>query len=556
MRPTSWRPKGHRDPSSSSVSPERSPHWDGWAHDTAPLRPLVTLTRHTASLIKALVQAYDVVAAVLIEQRLDVAQRATAAVQQAIDSAADEAAKASAILGRAERVLGARDPVGALIAEAFQGDPIAAVARGQSLLEAQTGRSGGPQSGLAAIIYDAVISTTCDPDEFWRLVRAQLKLLDGVRPEIPGIVSDPLFTSRVADVTHDLWEAARRAAVAPNTETLRAEARELLEAGHLLVEQPLKFQLGVACAATTRMTFVDTQASDVSQLINIARDKRWEVKSGIGDSLLRNAFGHRDFEVVNDEVSLSPHRRRRDGQPEVLLKLDDVQDRVLRLVETVAAMDLALSMTMEYVGVSLAASPLGPLVVGPLLSGIGWSNVEIRDDGTQVTVSAAVSDRVPLAALAYAAQPFAGSRRQLVLRLARSDSGACSEIHVDLIAFGAWANAADEFEKEAAFLHMGHATQRNGQALFSDAHVEKFLAFRGCQALVDQSIPGRDVARQVKIWRRIARDAGMEEVDRQLGKGLRLRLQAEAGLGFDPTEFEDLLGSAGQTLPPLPDSLV
>lgn len=241
-----------------------------WASEVAPLRPLVTLTSHTKSVIGALIAEYEVVAGALAEEQLEAAQRASAAAQRSLDAVAEEARNVGTILERAARVLTAGDPTGAWIAEAFQGDPIGAIGRGQALLGAQTGRNGGGQSALAAVIYDAVMSTICDPAEFWKLVRAHLQLLDGVRAEVPIIASDPQFASRLVDVTQDLLDAARGAAVAPNSQSLRAEARELLEAGHLLVEQPLKFHLGAACAATTRMTFADTQARDVSELINIA----------------------------------------------------------------------------------------------------------------------------------------------------------------------------------------------------------------------------------------------------------------------------------------------
>lgn len=527
-----------------------------WADDVDPLRPMITLTHHTQSVVRSLVQMYDVVAAALVEERLDQAQQAADTVQSALDAASALAAEANDILERANRVLEATDPMGAWVAEAFASDPIAATAHGQALVEAHTGRTAGSPSALAAVFYEVALSTIGDPDEFWRLVREHLQLFDGVTADILAMVSDPMFTSRAIDVTHDLWDAARRAAVAPEVVTPRAAATELLEAGHLLVEQPLKFHLGVACAATTRMTFADTQASDVSQLIKVACDKGWEIRSGIGDAALRNAFAHRDFDVTGDKVSLSPQRRRRNEDPEILLPLDHVQNGVLRLVETLTAMDLALAITMDGLGVSINASPLGRFLAGPLLVGLGWSEIQVADDEGLIIVSAITRDAVPLRAMAFVAQPFAGSAKGLLLRLARADTSAEREIKLDIDAYSAWAYAHDELEKEAMFVRMGRTTLLEGQPMFSDAHVEKFLAFRGCQVLVDRTMPDREVARQVNLWRGAARDLGLKRVNRQLGKGLRLRIQAGAGMAFDPDEFDDLLAIAGKSVPALPDSLI
>jgi hypothetical protein len=527
-----------------------------WANQTVPLRPLVTLTHHAKAVVRALIEVYDVIAAALVEERLERAQRAADAVQGALDVAAVEAAKANDVLERASRVLAVGDPLGAWVAEAFEGDPGAATARGQALLEAHTGRAGGPGAGIAAVFYDTVVSVIGDPDDFWRLVRAQVQLLDSVRPEIPVIVSDRAFSSRAVDVIHDMWDAARRAAVEPDMETLRSTARDLLEAGHLLVEQPLKFQLGSICAATTRMTFADTQARDVSELINIARDRGWVVGAAIGDSDMRNAFAHRDFEIANDEVSLSPQRRRRSGQPELLLPLDRLQDRVLRLVETLAAMDLALTIAMDDLGVGVHASSLGRFLSGPLLAGLGWTEIDIGEAQGMVTISAAVHGPVPLNVIAFAAQLFVGSAQRLVLRLSRSDAGTSSEISVYLDAYEAWAGADNELDRDAAFVRMGRATLVNDHPLFCDGRVEKYLAFRGCEVLVDRTLQGRDLARHVNTWRRVARDLGLDELQRQLGKGLRLRLQAETGLAFDPAEFGGLLERVGRTVPGLPDTLL
>ncbi len=315
---------------------------ENWADAVVPLRPLITLTREMQSAVRSLVTLYDVVAAALVEERLDRAQQAGEAVQHALDEASIAVGNANVIHDRAERVLNAPDPVAAWVAEAVNGDLIAASNRGAALFESRTDRAVSPSSGFAAVFYDVALSTIGDPLAFWALVSSQLELLEEIGAGLTVIVSDPIFSARAVDVSHDVWEAARRAAVAPEAPTLRAASSQLLESGHLLIEQALKFHLGTLCALTTKMSFADTQACDVSQLVQIANDKTWAISAGIGDVDIRNAFAHRDFEMAGSAVSLSPQRRRSDGRPQRLVSLDRVQDGVLHLVETLAAMDLAL----------------------------------------------------------------------------------------------------------------------------------------------------------------------------------------------------------------------
>lgn len=62
--------------------------------------------------------------------------------------------------------------------------------------------------------------------------------------------------------------------------------------------------------------------------MNIASEKGWEVRSGIGDAALRNAFAHRGFEVVGDEVSLSPQRRRSSAGSTVTMASNAMSDRI------------------------------------------------------------------------------------------------------------------------------------------------------------------------------------------------------------------------------------
>ncbi len=211
---------------------------------------------------------------------------------------------------------------------------------------------------------------------------------------------------------------------------------------------------------------------------------------------------------------------------------------------------------MDAAGLSFDSSPLARVLAAPLLSGLGWEDVAIIEDGALVTISATVPGDAPFQAVSLAAQPFAGSAEMLRLNLVRSDNCAEAEVAVDLRRYADWAAATDDIEKEAAFLRLGGTTTVDGQPLFSTAHIEKCIAFRACEVLVDQAVPDPEVARQVRAWRAVARDLGRTEVDRELGRGLRLRVSAGAGIPIDAEEFNDLLAFASAEVPQLRESLL
>lgn len=415
-----------------------------WVDEVSFSRPTVVLTQHVQVAVNSLVNVYDLVVRALSAESITDAQQANEGIQDALDRAGEAARLAGDILERVSRILEGGDPIGDWLALALNDDPIGASARGQGLFLTNTRRSCGPGTGLAALTCDVMASTIADPDEFWRLVRGHIALLESIQaPAVTAIVSDPTFTERLSEVTHDVWSAARRAAVSPDTDTLREEAGQLLEAGHLIVEQAIKFHLGVACAGTTKMTFERTQASDVSELANVASDKGWDVVGALGDSGIRNAFAHRDYDVRGDDVYLSPRQRHRDGRPEAMLSLLELQDSVLQFVEASMAMELALIAIGENLGLEGHVSPQGTFLVKSALIGIGWTQVDTRNHDGILIVSATVNHAVPLPLIAFAVQPVVGTTRRVDLHLRRSDTRAEVTIEIPVETYAIWAATAE-----------------------------------------------------------------------------------------------------------------
>lgn len=528
-----------------------------WADSVPSHRPFTMVTRSAVQAVCELVRVFDVTVEALIADEAREAQRLNDDLQRALDAAGEAAAEAGEVAGMMSTVLDSDDPLGTWLGLALDGDLSTAGARGKQLLQERTGRASGPGTGMAALLYDVMVSTIADPDVFWSRVAAHLETLDAHEDSLKLLLGTSSIATRASEVVEDLWTAAREWAVTPDLETVRAQAASMLEAGHLVSEQALKFHLGVVAACTTKRGFEQTQACDVSELVQIARDQGWGVAGGLGDPDIRNAFAHRDFSVDHDGVSLSPRRRASRGEPPRVVPFDVLQDSVLELVETVGAMDLALVIAAEQIGVDDFVSPPAALLARSSLVALGWTDVDVSvgSDGT-VSVEAFVPGETRLSGVAYAVQPFVGSAEVVRLHLTRADDDSDTVVSVPVAVYEDWTRAADGLAKEVAFVRLAHETVRDGEPVMSDAHVEKCAAFRACQLAVDREQPLDEVRNGLKLWRACAKEMGLDETQRLIGRALRWRTQAETGLNVEPAEMSELLALAGTEIEPVSDHLL
>jgi len=521
-----------------------------WAAEVEPLRPLIMPTRHTRGLIEAIAEVYELLEAGFREEQMEQAQQMAHSFQSTLDAVEGEVLRVGELVGRASRVLESPDPLAAWVRESIgSSDLETAVERGRELVQAHLGRQAEAGSAFVASLSHTLVSPLGDSDEFWRLASDHLARLEGADSRVLGVVGEPLFSARLAEVAEDLWDAARRATVSPEPVSLRAGAREILEAGHLITEQALKFHLGLLCAAKSRNSFSETQAGDVSVLLNVASGQAWGVASALGDSAMRNAFAHRDFAIVGNEVSLSPRHRQHEGTPELLVGLDAMQDSVLRFVEAAAAMNLALAIFLEARGIEVETASLERFLAVAFLSAMGWSDVDVDHDGKRVVVAATASNDVDDKALTFVVQPFLDSADDLELKLARVDTGERCVVQIDLRRHRDWRSAVTEDEKQVTFALLRRFTLVDGEPLLTDEHIERIAANRGWEALMDASIPTRQLVELIRTLQRLAQEVGLMAVDRELVKCLRLRLQAGSGLPLNPAEFEPLDAMAHRMVP-------
>lgn len=236
----------------------------------------------------------------------------------------------------------------------------------------------------------------------------------------------------------------------------------------------------------------------------------------------------------------------------MLVPLETLQDSVLEIIETAAAMDLALALVLEDAGVELDISALAQVLAPSLFAAPGWTSIDVHQlDGHRVRVTAEVHADVELGVVGFAANAFTGSARRVDLNLRRSATDERAEISIDLAAFDAWMRASDGVESEVEMLRLASAMTLNGRPFLALDRVEQILAHKGCQVLSDQQIRER-----VRHLRALARELALSDVGREMGRGLRVRMEREAGFGLDPAEFEGLFGIARREASDVPSKLL
>ena len=527
-----------------------------WTREVKSLRPLLFVADAVKVIVDELINVFDVVVRALLSEEISAAQACEAEVQACLDRSAGAIERANERMDIMLSVIGGEDPIGAWMAVAFDGDPITAIERGEATFLQRTGLGCGAATSLAAVTMAPMIATICDEDRWWSLVNEHVRFLDHYRTLLGPVLQEPSFASRRRDVIHDLWLSARRASRMPDPETLRQDASDLLDTGHLVVEQQLKFNLGLGCALTTRRSFAATQGCDVSELAGIARGQGWPIAQQLGDAAIRNAFAHRDFTIDGDCVLLSPRRGRPATSPRSLT-IPELQDAVLEIIEISSAMELATLWLTEQVDPNSVIIPEGLVFLESTLIGFGWNEVEIAAEVDDcVRISGCVDTPVPLAAIAFAVGPLVGTVREVWLHLkSRDRSRECTAVvPVDL--YAAWGRTECEPEKEAAFIRLCEATTVDGSPIMSRSHVHHVIAIRACQLTIDQEQQLATVCTGLKVWRSLARALELPDLAREIGRAIRLRTYRAAEIPVSEADTPALLEHVGTDLPPLRANLL
>lgn len=529
-----------------------------WAQSLRPLRPLVAVHRETQVVATAMNNLLAAMVVCLGSDRMADAQNTGTAAQLHIDRAAEAVSRAEALRSKVEEVLSSDDPIGTWLGVAIGGDFGDAAARGEALL-AGVGWVGGSSASLASVVHNELVGTIGDPDVFWAAVGLHADFLRSLGPSLRPTYETPEFFSRAADVTHDLWAAARIALALPDPETPREEATRLLDQGHLVVEQALKFHLGVAASATSKRDFDATQACDVSELVNVALDQAWPIATLLPGADIRNSFGHRDYEVLNDLVILAVRGRAKRGLEQHAFTVPELQDSVLSLLELAAAMDLALLLVAGDSGYG-SRLKFEDSMIRSLLVAFGWRRVRVfAPNESLYRIQADVWGAQRMGCLALVSRLLDARFDQVELELTRVDTETSVELKFPAAEFSRIAAdiSGEGVAAEIGLFRVLHMVKRNGMPMLDAQATAVPIAIQVFKIMVDRQVPFSEVNAELKLWRQLARDLDLPEVVRDIGRSQRFRAMGEAG---DPVSEEEVAGlfsfATGLEPPDLSDVLI
>lgn len=432
------------------------------------------------------------------------AQRAAAAGQRAIDSAAAAASHLNEKLDRWNRITAAEDPEKALpmwvlsaLEAAGVADPLSLDQSGHALFQQVTGSTGLIPTGVGVGLRLTHVQAELilDADGLWRSCRSTFHALMERRPRLREILTDPTVIADLSEAMVTGYDAAVALhAVVATARRTRQEVRALMAFGHSLIEGPGRRLLAITCAVTTRRPYDQLRRADSASLAQMTRQAGLSQIVGGFDRAIRVAKAHEDYSILErDElitIVLSS------GPGEVRMTLEVFVDRILAGLEAVLALQTVITCCQAALGLESASgdvfSTLGletNTMLGTLLGLAGWTNVTGRIDGPTLSIAGhgvLTPKSFNLAAMLIPYLPHDVQHLQIetVTSAGRHIiEGPTAELHQ-------WMRSSDGFTRGILFVEAGIAWRLDGEPLLSRNQVRKWSAV-SCAQLLEEPFAAR-----------------------------------------------------------------
>lgn len=530
---------------------------EAWVSETPELRPSAAYARHVKTAVEHLIGVFDVTVSMLEARNGSDAQQLEPTLQRHLDAATEAISRCDELTDQITELSQSDNPVATWMRLATGGDVLLAEPRGTTLLEERGLREDQHKAGVGmlALLWDFIARTTSDERSFWSYAAEHRTLLAAHRDRVTEIAETDAFRQRAADTLDDLLHAARLAIAQGDTESQRQKASDLLDFGHRLVEQPLKLHLGVACAASTRQHFESTQASDVSSLIQVARQRGWPVASLLGNSDIRNAFAHRDYSVRSDGmIELCSALCRAQGRPAPVVSLDELCDAVLAISEACGVMDMALGLVTGR-GVGDHTDGTSPFLIRSVAEGLlAWDDVDLRLEDDEAVIEARYTRPVNFAEVQSLASTLLGDRSRLIVRLATNDRH--HEIRIPISEFKERSQVESDTARSTALLLAWHRATVDGAPAFTGAQVRKALAVQVLQLLADKTKQFAEIRHDLASLRQAAKAVDDHELAKTIAACIGWKAQIASGHRSASSPIDRLVAIAAVETQPITEWIV
>ncbi len=221
------------------------------------------------------------------------------------------------------------------------------------------------------------------------------------------------------------------------------------------------------------------------------------------------------------------------------------------------AMELALCYVADSLNFDLAIQPRSLPLVRTFLTAIGWTEVAVERRAENVHIAANVVGRQKLANIAMAIVSLKGMTDELVLDLHRSDIGKSVCVIVPLPEYISWSDLVNGQDSTVAFLGLIHRITVDGEPFCSANSVAKLIAASVLQIMVEVDREFKTIRPEMQVWRSLARELQLLDLDRDIGKCMKYKAMASGGLATVPyPNLDVLMDYAGASVPNVPEYVI
>jgi hypothetical protein len=384
-----------------------------------------------------------------------------------------------------------------------------------------------PGVGLQLQLTAFLASVLFDEGSFWRKSRTAHELFSHDQARLIAVAGSDRWASAMGRATAELRDVAvESAAIAAAIADARFEVRSLIRLGGRLFETIAVPLLAALLSVRRDRELSRLLGADPNTVVTQTRDaKLADLTDGLL-AALRDADAHAAYAISGDRIVFTSARAEVSE-----LTLPQLTDAVLAGLETVSALYTGLVCALGAAGIDpeetetllgLHLSPSDKLRLALAFS--GWMSLEISEDGSRLSISGQGRFPENPSTLGAVCCTFVDDHIE-TLELTGRDGGSEHNLAGPVASIRAWSSTEAGLVRDVLFIEAGHLWSYDGEPVFSQDHVRKWIAIKAAAA-----VKGRGDPHSLRLLQKLAARLEDQEMSRSLGAALRI-LRAK-GIGI------------------------